>query len=256
MKIIMYRGTSGAGKSQHAVAVKDWCRENYLSLAYCSADDYFIDGSFNYKFNHHKLCNAHSECFDKYASALGEKKDVIIVDNTNLTLWEIMPYLQLAKFYDTELHLMQFDAPWQQRQANQKHAVPAVKLRAQTLLELPGHILSHYVKTITNVFDYDYDEAKAHALGYEDTVHLGKYVWLGQIGLTIDSTDCDHCQSVTHRVLDLPAYRNYVDNTYDSAEGPTHISHYHPKDDDAMQEYKKDHIAEAHENGHAWSVTT
>ena len=255
MNVLIYRGPSGSGKSTHAVTVKNYCRENDLSITYCSADDYFLDESFEYKFKPHKISHAHEYCYNRFVSAIGARKDWIIVDNTNLALWEIMPYLQLANYYRAEIHIIQFDAPWQVRMANQMHDLPQKKLAQQKLNGLPEHILHHYIKTVTECFDYNMDEAKAYAVGHDET-HLGKYVWLGQIGLTIDSTDCDHCQRISHRVLDLPAYRNYVANTYDSAEGPTHISHYHPKDHDKMEEYSKDHIAEAHENGHPHVVNS
>ena len=255
MKIILYRGPSGAGKSTHANKVIDYCRNNNLSYQYCSADDFFVNETGDYKYSHHKICHAHTYCFDSFMSACGSKEDIIIVDNTNITLWEVMPYLQVAHYYDAPVHLLEFDAPWRVRMHNQKHNIPEEKIKAQAMIDLPGHILKHYVDTVTKCFDYNIAEAKAWAVGYNDTQHLGKYVWLGKVGLTIDSTDCDHCQSITHRVLDLRAYPNYVDNVYNAAEGPTHLSHYHPLDHDLAEEYKKDHLAEAHENGHPHYVS-
>lgn len=82
------RGYPGSGKSTKAKELAE-----RFDAVICSADDYFMkDG--NYKFNVSKLKDAHQQCQDKALNAINSGKNVI-VDNTNLTIYNVVPYIDM-----------------------------------------------------------------------------------------------------------------------------------------------------------------
>ena len=237
MKILLYRGTSGAGKTTHAkktigevmlAETKNLGSDTGLSVSvpnvvYCSADDYFMDPKTGeYRFDPAELGNAHAECYDKFLSAIAEQADYIIVDNTFCQLWELSPYLVHAKSKEIPVHVYQFDAYAETRVEKNVHGLSETAVNNQIL---------------EKIHDFHKEYSRA-----------------GVICLEIDSTDCDHCQSITQHLVELNDLGRYMRSVYDSAEGPTHIDFKHPDYMLTATEYRKDHIAEAHENGHPWSV--
>ncbi len=93
MKVVILRGISGSGKSTVAKRLASECEGE---VVICSADDYFINNE-KYKFDSSKLDEAHLACYRKFSSAVTDGKDLVIVDNTNIQLWEFSGYLQEAK---------------------------------------------------------------------------------------------------------------------------------------------------------------
>lgn len=83
------RGLPGSGKSYLANLIKD-----KVEGVICSADHYFEKNGI-YTFDKSKLGQAHKKCFDK-AVANFKKNKIVIVDNTNITLKEINPYLDIG----------------------------------------------------------------------------------------------------------------------------------------------------------------
>jgi len=70
-----------------------------------------------------------------------------------------------------------------------------------------------------------------------------------------DSRDCDHVRVVSaHRSATGWQFIKRTDLEYEYAEGPTHIRTVSKKTHDAHQTTQRDYIAEAHENGHPYSV--
>ena len=124
-KVVVLSGVSGSGKSTHArnlileylgIQVPDEVTMDMLlavtpdddprcTFSYCSADRYFMkDGE--YQFNPSELTAAHNSCFLAYISALLEEKELVIVDNTNLSEVEIAPYILAAGAYDYEAEII------------------------------------------------------------------------------------------------------------------------------------------------------
>lgn len=81
-------GIPGSGKSHYARGFPD--------ATVCSADDYFMRGGV-YDFRPAELPNAHAECLAKFHDAVRAGHEVVIVDNTNVTPWEIAPYYAFAE---------------------------------------------------------------------------------------------------------------------------------------------------------------
>jgi len=99
MELIIMRGLPGSGKSTY---VQGLTKSKIIS---CSADDFFnVEGE--YKFNPALLGEAHKACFLKALEAMQARHSVVVVDNTNVTLWEVAPYLQLglALKYSVTVH--------------------------------------------------------------------------------------------------------------------------------------------------------
>jgi len=132
MKVIVLSGISGSGKS--TLARKLW---NDLEPGhYCkvvSADDYFMvkgeDGTETYKFDPTKLTNAHGECYKKYLDVLYFERgfyDLLIVDNTNLSVEEISPYMLAASAFGVEAEVMTLQVPLDVAQGRNVHGVSQV----------------------------------------------------------------------------------------------------------------------------------
>lgn len=254
MKLLLYKGTSGAGKTTHAEKTMLWLEEQHYSVEYCSADRYFYTHE-KYEFDPLKLKEAHSQCFDNFMEAIANRTNYIIVDNTNLHDWEIAPYIRLAAYYGMDIHLYKFDALPHTRRKNNVHNIPenvivnqsriysnsmatplSTELSSYTLYKDYQHVKTCYGKDNLQSIDVDIAEA-------------------GLICLQINAVDCDHVKTTTHRIIDLGELEQYIDLEYDNAEGPTNFQFYPPMDMDKLIDSKQDLIAEAHENGHPWRVS-
>jgi tRNA uridine 5-carbamoylmethylation protein Kti12 len=97
-QVYILRGPSGSGKSHYGknlVYKYDGKRKKVI----VSADHFFnnFDRS-DYNFNPALLPLAHSECFLRYLWAIADDDiGLVIVDNTNIHLWEFQNYVQAAK---------------------------------------------------------------------------------------------------------------------------------------------------------------
>ena len=119
-KCVILSGIPGSGKSTFAKAL--------LSGKVCSADDYFmVDGE--YKFDVKLLADAHGACLRKFVHAISSGSDVI-VDNTNLSAEEIVPYYALAAAWGYDIKLITFKCDVETAIARNVHGVPEDGIRA------------------------------------------------------------------------------------------------------------------------------
>jgi predicted kinase len=98
MEKILYcvRGVAGSGKSTFA---------RTLNSIIIEADQYFVDGDGNYKFDGSKIKLAHEYCrvqTEAWMQTKGDQVNVsrITVSNTFTQEWEMEPYFELAKKYN------------------------------------------------------------------------------------------------------------------------------------------------------------
>lgn len=90
--LLIIRGLPGSGKSTFA---KGMIERNVYDVMF-EADDFFTDASGNYQYDASKIKDAHKQCFANVEQALKDGKRVI-VSNTFTRLWEMEPYVNLAK---------------------------------------------------------------------------------------------------------------------------------------------------------------
>jgi predicted kinase len=96
-QLIIVRGPSGSGKST-------WVKNNYPTAKVCSADNFFMRNG-EYKFNLQFLSQAHASCMGDVLASLKLGRPVIVVDNTNIRLWEIENYILAGELagYDVSI---------------------------------------------------------------------------------------------------------------------------------------------------------
>ncbi len=99
MKVIVLRGISGAGKST-------WVSKNYPTATVVSADDYFRKDDGTYEYDRAKIDEAHEECYRLFSQAIQNKDPLIVVDNSNVTIWEISPYVMPAQSFGYEVEII------------------------------------------------------------------------------------------------------------------------------------------------------
>lgn len=136
MKLTILRGPSGSGKSTIASFLQD--RDD---APYHEADAFFDRSWFvgntsphpSYRFDPSKLSQAHAWCRLGVEKHLFEGVSTVIVSNTNMTLWEISPYIELADKYNYEVEIWRTPRPWDPDVLFQRnvHGVPLDVLKKQ-----------------------------------------------------------------------------------------------------------------------------
>ncbi|XP_029644098.1 uncharacterized protein LOC115218429 isoform X2 [Octopus sinensis] len=109
--IILMRGCPGSGKSTLAKKLLE-CLPKNKTAAILSTDDYFKDNRNNYCFYVERLSDAHAWNQQRALNAMKEGTDLVIIDNTNLTLWEMEPYANYAKENGYFLEIVEPNTAW------------------------------------------------------------------------------------------------------------------------------------------------
>jgi len=118
MKVVILRGIQGSGKSSYIA-------KHFPDAEVCSADNYFMDEDGNYNFNPAELGKAHESCLHRFVVEIwhGQTK-TLVVDNTNVSLWEISPYLNVARAFGHEVEIVRCEAPAVVAAERNVHGVP------------------------------------------------------------------------------------------------------------------------------------
>uniref|UniRef100_A0A183SRU5 2',3'-cyclic-nucleotide 3'-phosphodiesterase n=1 Tax=Schistocephalus solidus TaxID=70667 RepID=A0A183SRU5_SCHSO len=126
--MIVLRGPPGSGKSYLATCIKTRYpnaevgpRLNWwflLSTAFkaliCSADQYWYreSGGLEYRYDPLQLDDAHSFCNQNARDCATRGVSPLVIDNTNIRLWECRYYLDLARKFDYNVILVTPKTPW------------------------------------------------------------------------------------------------------------------------------------------------
>ena len=103
-RLILIRGLPGSGKTTLALQLYDAHRDEIRCAVY-AADDFFYGtkrappGWGSYKFDRSKLKDAHAQCQRRAFGDMSDGREVIIVHNTFTQMWEMEPYITMAKEY-------------------------------------------------------------------------------------------------------------------------------------------------------------
>ena len=125
-EVLILRGLPGCGKTYFARQARAG-----RSVLVVSADDFFVHGS-EYRFNPGLLGDAHADCFRRFvetALATEYAADVLIVDNTNVRLWEISPYVAVANAFEIPYQIIHIRCSVEVAAARNVHSVPASHLK-------------------------------------------------------------------------------------------------------------------------------
>lgn len=146
MKVIILRGISGAGKST-------WAKKHYPNAVIASADDYFLqeDGSYDYDLD--QIDDAHEACYQIFVKALLSKEPLIVVDNSNVTVWEISPYVMPARSFGYEVEVLTLRCDPEIAISRKDWLAPdRVRQKAKILTEEEGRF-PDFIKAVHTVID-------------------------------------------------------------------------------------------------------
>lgn len=142
LPIKIMRGIPGCGKST-------WVETNCPGAIVCSADLFHIDkATGQYKYDQSKAGEAHNWCLQTFAQAvMWQAGKPIVVDNTNVKLFEIAPYYRLAEALGYDVEIIQFFCDPEVGFKRTLHAVPmqTIQLMAKSFEPLPPWWKVRYV---------------------------------------------------------------------------------------------------------------
>lgn len=141
-KVLLFRGIPGSGKTT-------WSTKYYpVPSDYYFSTDLFWMKDGEYKFDPTRLGEAHSWNFRRFLSKLNEilprgSSNLLIVDNTNITREELIPYVRAAEAYQLEFKIITIWCDPIVAIKRNEHGVPAhtvLKMYAKLLNEeLPAY---------------------------------------------------------------------------------------------------------------------
>lgn len=132
MKIFIMQGIPGSGKShwieEFVKKTKEELNAPFLNYEVCSADHYMMERD-KYVFRPSKLPEAHKNCFLQFLATVNHLEDhklpnLLFVDNTNLSLWEIAPYYRLGEALEFETKIVRVLCPLEVAYKRNVHNVP------------------------------------------------------------------------------------------------------------------------------------
>lgn len=127
MQVKIMRGISGAGKSTYARKIAFEAHTQGLLPMICSADDFFV-GPDGYKFNPSNLGQAHKYCMSRFLRCLMDNMSPVIVDNTNLNIEDISPYVAVGEALGYEVEIIQINTDPELAGRRNLHGVPQNKV--------------------------------------------------------------------------------------------------------------------------------
>lgn len=126
--LYILRGPSGCGKSTLAGMLGT----TLSNMVICSANDFFETFG-EYHFDKEKLHEAHKFCKQICETSMSTGVEHIVIDNTNMKVWEYMPYVQLAEEHGYSYSVIVVGRPWNPAELakRSKHGMTEDQIRLQ-----------------------------------------------------------------------------------------------------------------------------
>lgn len=89
----------------------------------------------NYVYEPAKIGEAHADCKRHFVSAITKGETCVMVDNTNTSVLEMAPYVEIAQAFGYEIRIKEFRCSVETSLAQNTHSVPenAIRYMAQNL---------------------------------------------------------------------------------------------------------------------------
>ena len=137
--VIILRGVSGSGKSTATA--------RYNPDLVVSADHFMVDKEGRYNFDVTRLSECHSKCLLTFLDFVASHSNdsIVVVDNTNTTLWETSPYVQSGNALGHVVKVISLLSDPEVAAARNQHGVPPATVFSQdqrlrsSCLEIPSH---------------------------------------------------------------------------------------------------------------------
>jgi predicted kinase len=134
--LVLMRGLPGSGKSTMArnlmKATMDTDGVNPTNHI-LSADDYFVDRYGRYVYAREKIGEAHEFTQNRTLKRMQEGWSPIIVDNTAMKVWEMIPYIKMSVTYGYVIKILEPNTPWARKPhilaKKNSHEVPEITIR-------------------------------------------------------------------------------------------------------------------------------
>jgi len=122
-RMVILRGPSGSGKSTIA---------RTFGVQHYETDDFWCQTG-SYVFEPSQLGAAHKWNQDRVRAACMAEDELIVVANTNMSRWEMNPYLQMAREFGYEIDVVRTPGPWEASELFERnvHGVPMASLEKQ-----------------------------------------------------------------------------------------------------------------------------
>lgn len=128
MQVKIMRGISGAGKSTYAKKLRNEAHARGETPMIVSADEFFVGYDGCYKFDPTKLGEAHKWCMQHFLRLLQDKVGPIIVDNTNIYVEDIAPYVAVGEAMGYDVEIVQVNVDPMLAAKRNVHGVPQQKV--------------------------------------------------------------------------------------------------------------------------------
>ncbi|KAJ8716572.1 hypothetical protein PYW07_003199 [Mythimna separata] len=133
--LILMRGVPGSGKSYLARQLVDMmvgASPNNYKTHILTTDDYFMVRG-QYQYDKYKLSDAHSWNHNRARNAITSGLSPVIIDNTNIELWEMEPYLKEGVKNGYIIQVVEAKTPWAKKASQlarkNVHNVPMVNIK-------------------------------------------------------------------------------------------------------------------------------
>jgi predicted kinase len=127
MKVIVMMGLPESGKSTWAKAIKG-------NVKILSSDNYFTDADGNYNWSIEESHKGHEDCLRKFIKVFFPRPpsgdplclDVVIIDNTNVRVHDVAPYIRVAQAFGCVVEVKYMNTNIDIAKARNIHGVPDV----------------------------------------------------------------------------------------------------------------------------------